>query len=282
MPRAKPKPHDPMAFGYGRVSTHRQELSIEVQRQQTHQYYLWKLSHDKVGWAEWYCDPAVSGKLSFREREAGFALSQRVQSGDHIIFAKLDRAFRNARDALECLDSWKDRGIHVHFLDIGANTSTPFGHMMVQMLAVFAEWEREKIRERTREAFAELKRRGLPTTNAPLGFDLQGKTVKKGGKGRTLVVNEDEMLVMKRVAQLRQNGETFDRIAEKFTEANIPKRPTRGGKLKRVHTWRYGDVWFYNSSYHKLLKQGRLPSFALLEESRSAPTGANTPSEPTP
>jgi DNA invertase Pin-like site-specific DNA recombinase len=62
------------------------------------------------GWSDPECfiDLGVSGSVLFVDRPEGKRLMEMVEKGDVIITAKLDRAFRNARDALESLEELKD------------------------------------------------------------------------------------------------------------------------------------------------------------------------------
>ena len=262
MPR-KPKPKDrrvtALAFGYNRVSTNKQDVSIEVQAEQIEGYYKWKLSHSGVGWAQCYTDPAVSGPIPFRDREAGFALATRVQPGDHIIIAKFDRAFRNAIDGLQCVEAWTSRGIHVHFLDIGVDMSTPVGKLITGIMAIFAEFEHARIRERILDAKRHLKAKGLPASAvAPLGRRI---VVGKDGS-RHFEWDEYELRLMLRIYQMRQNGEPFRRIAEKLTEAGVEHRNQTGHKGDTRH-WKEMGTWRYHNSYLKLLEKGKLPEYAL-------------------
>jgi hypothetical protein len=56
-----------------------------------------------------------------RQRTAGGLLFARLQRGDIIIAAKLDRLFRTALDALKVVESLKTRGIKLYLLDLGGD-----------------------------------------------------------------------------------------------------------------------------------------------------------------
>src|SRR5438552_586195 len=90
-----PRQHG-IAFGYGRVSTVRQEISVEADRKQVEDYATYRLLPRGLTWGGWYCDASEGGKASFRGREAGGVLCQRLQRGDHVVIARLDLAFRSA------------------------------------------------------------------------------------------------------------------------------------------------------------------------------------------
>src|SRR5262245_31102701 len=76
--KKKKKPEEAQAtskgyvFGYGRVSTMKQEISIDAQQTQVEEYCKSRLtSTGNLSWGGWYCDPAVSGSDKFRQRPAG-------------------------------------------------------------------------------------------------------------------------------------------------------------------------------------------------------------------
>lgn len=69
-----------------------------------------------------------------------------------MIFPKLDRAFRNTRNALNVLHELKGRGISVHFIDLGGDvTGNGIGAIVFTILSAFATFERERIATRIRE-----------------------------------------------------------------------------------------------------------------------------------
>ncbi len=75
-----------------------------------------------------------------------------MQSGDLVIFTKLDRAFRNTRNALNVLHELKGCGISVHFIDLdGDVTGNGIGAIVFTILSAFATFERERIAYRIRE-----------------------------------------------------------------------------------------------------------------------------------
>ena len=87
-------------YGYCRVSTAEQAnggLSLETQQQQITGYAMMK------GWqiAEFFTERGVSGSVSLADRFQGQRMLAVLQTGDVVITAKLDRAFRSAANALD-------------------------------------------------------------------------------------------------------------------------------------------------------------------------------------
>ena len=73
-----------------------------------------------------------------------------VREGDIVVVWKLDRLGRNAAQLYDTYQRIQARGADlVVITQPGMNTRTPMGKAMFGMLAVFAEFEREMIHERT-------------------------------------------------------------------------------------------------------------------------------------
>ena len=62
---------------------------------------------------------------------------------------KVDRLGRNARDCLEILDILHARGAELVLVENHIDTRTPMGKLFFTLLAAFAEWEADLIKERT-------------------------------------------------------------------------------------------------------------------------------------
>src|SRR5262249_3745050 len=150
-------------YGYSRCSTQDQAdsgLGLEAQKRDIERHYKYKLEPQGIAWGGMSADAAVSGNTPFAERPSGGELNDRIQRGDHLIIAKLDRGFRRADDACRTVGAWRDRGITLHVLDVNLDTSTPIGDMVLKILAVVAEWERRRIGERTAAAVRMARQNG--------------------------------------------------------------------------------------------------------------------------
>lgn len=106
-----------------------------------------------------YTDHGVSGARTARP-----ALDQMLvdlKQGDTLTVWKLDRLGRSTIHLLQILSDLRDRGIHFHAITQGIDTSTAVGRMIYGQLAVFAEYERSLISERTKAGMAAAKARGV-------------------------------------------------------------------------------------------------------------------------
>jgi hypothetical protein len=91
-------------YGYCRVSTLKQVSegeSLDVQRRQIEGYALMHA----LTLAEVLIEEGVSGSVPVEERPIGGALFAKLERGDIVIAAKLDRLFRSALDALKVVES---------------------------------------------------------------------------------------------------------------------------------------------------------------------------------
>lgn len=175
MTRKKPNLPPGVAYGYVRVSHRKQEisgLSLEAQESKIRAY----ASYRSLSLVEpLFVDSAVSAsKTRLGARPAGSRLFKALRPGDHVIVAKIDRAWRNASDALGIVDSWLGMGVTLHLLDIQVDTSTPLGKVFFTILAAFAEWEASQISERTIAGLEQARLRGSLTVDPPMGFSREG------------------------------------------------------------------------------------------------------------
>jgi putative DNA-invertase from lambdoid prophage Rac len=140
-------------YGYARVSTlmqAREGESLEAQSRQIHAYAVSKGL--ELSGADIFVEAGVSGGVEFQLRPEGGRLYDLVQKGDLIVFPKLDRAFRNTRNALNVLHDLKERGVHIHFIDLGGDvTGNGIGAIVFTILSAFATFEKDRIATRIRE-----------------------------------------------------------------------------------------------------------------------------------
>lgn len=156
-------------------------------------------------------EPGVSGSLPLDARTAGRELVALLQRGDWLIVSKLDRAFRSAADALTRADAWKRQGVRLIVADMGADPVTDNGvsKMFFGMLALVAEFERDRIRQRTADGRrAKLERGGFIGGRAPFGYRVVGE-----GKAAALEPVEREQDAILTVRQLRRAGATLQATA---------------------------------------------------------------------
>jgi DNA invertase Pin-like site-specific DNA recombinase len=90
-----------------------------------------------------------------------------MTGADGLVVAKLDRLSRSVLDFAELVARADKEGWGLVTLDPELDLSTPFGRAMANVVATFAQLEREMIGQRTREGLAAAKAKGVRLGNAP-------------------------------------------------------------------------------------------------------------------
>lgn len=104
----------------------------------------------------------ISGSSKAADRKQfSNLIEQKLESGDTLIVLKLDRLGRDNIDVQQTISQLTQRGIRVICLDLPvSDLSSSEGKLMLQMFSAFAEFERNRIRERTQEGLARAKAEG--------------------------------------------------------------------------------------------------------------------------
>jgi DNA invertase Pin-like site-specific DNA recombinase len=151
-------------LGYVRVSTEEQadsRLGIEAQLNTI------QTECDRRGWSvEMHVDAGCSGKQVNPQLRGALDLLSTGQA-DGLVVAKLDRLARSVLHAAEIMESADRQGWALTVLDLDVDLSTAQGKAMAGMLNVFAQFERDMISTRTKEALAAKIRRGEPVGRKP-------------------------------------------------------------------------------------------------------------------
>jgi len=77
-----------------------------------------------------------------------------------VVTTKIDRMARSCRNLLNLIEELKGRGLGFECTDQPISTETPTGTLTLQILGAVAEFERQLIRERTKQGLAAARARG--------------------------------------------------------------------------------------------------------------------------
>jgi site-specific DNA recombinase len=226
---------DPIrAADYVRVSSARQAkdgLSLPEQQRRTAAHIA-----AQDGWlhVETYVEPAVSGKVPFDQRPEFRKLLANLDSIDRLVIPKLDRLGRNLRDLLDVFQRLEAADVAVVSLTESIDTSTSTGRMMLNLLGVFAEFERERLSERVSDVTEARARDGKWHGGPPpYGYDYdRDEHGKPTGKG--LIVVEAEAVVMRRIFSEYVAGRSQRQIARDLIADGI--------KPKTAPKWSQGTI----------------------------------------
>ncbi len=140
---------------YARVSTHDQQtlpLQLKAMRQYTR----------KRGWKIVQQVEEVGSGASQRPKREELMKSARRREVDAIVVWKLDRWGRSLPDLIASLSELRDLGVAFVSLTEALDFTTPAGRAMIALLSVFAEFERDMIRERVKAGIAQARAEGKP------------------------------------------------------------------------------------------------------------------------
>lgn len=217
---------------YPRVSTQEQAqegYSIQEQIDRMMKYC------DAMGWSVYntYTDAGFSGASV--ERPGLQKMIRDVKAGkiDKVLVYKLDRLSRSQKDTLLLIED-VFLANNTEFVSMSENfdTSTPFGRAIVGILAVFAQLEREQIKERmSMGRFARAKEGKFHGgSRVPIGYEyIDGE----------LVTNEFEKLQIIKAFEMFVSGKSPYKIASELNE---------NGMIHKYGKW-------HNKSIRRILKQ---------------------------
>lgn len=204
---------------YVRVSTLSQleeGYSIEEQKAKLESYCDIKDWHIyKV-----YTDGGFSGSTT--ERPALEQLIKDAQSKlfDTVLVYKLDRLSRSQKDTLYLIeDIFLKNNIEFVSLLENFDTSTPFGRAVIGLLSVFAQLEREQIKERMQLGKLGRAKAGksMMWAKTSYGYDYNKET-------GSMTVNEYEALAVKEIYSSYLAGMSITKLRDKINE-EYPKNP---------------------------------------------------------
>lgn len=141
---------EPRRVGYARVSTADQNLDMQIEALKRYGVPEGMIITDKM-----------SGTVSNRPGLTT-ALKMAQHEGTEFVVWKLDRLGRSIRGIIETMQIFEKRGVRLVSITERFDLSTPFGKAILHFLAVFAELERDLIRERTMAGLQRAKERGDP------------------------------------------------------------------------------------------------------------------------
>lgn len=211
------------------VANAEQDLtSCDVQRERCEnyvramQYEGWQLLDER------FDDLGVSGAETSRpglDKLKSWCVQGRV---DIVVVARLDRLTRKMSHWVELADWFKQVGAEIVLLEGGSAARGPLADLVNNVVASFAEFERELLRERLLDAHARMRERGLRSAGrVPLGYKADVAT-------RQLVIDDKEAAVVRTF---------FERCASGESAASIARWANDAGHRTKVHGRQGGNRW---------------------------------------
>jgi DNA invertase Pin-like site-specific DNA recombinase len=156
---------------YARVSTHDQQ-TLRLQHRAMQDYAA------RRGWAIAIEIKEVGSGASVRELREKLLDAARRRDIDVVIVWRLDRWGRSMADLVTTLQELRDLDVGFVSLTEALDLTTPSGRAMAGLLAVFAEFEREILRERVRAGLAYARENGIRLGRPPTAA-LNASKVRK-------------------------------------------------------------------------------------------------------
>ena len=233
---------------YMRISTdeEHQPYSLGAQQTKLHAYIQsqdnWKLAFE-------YSDQASGAKLERPELQRALR-DAKAGKFDLLLVYRVDRFSRSVRGLAQLLEELAQSNVAFRSSTEPFDTTTAAGRMMVQMLAVFAEFERATIIDRVINGMERKAARGEWTSGQrPYGYTTDPKT-------HQLVVIEDEAPIVQTMFKLYAEKKFGTKnLAQLLTERGYR---TRSGKpwsataiLRILRNRAYVGEIYFRGSYHQ-------------------------------
>lgn len=187
------------------------------------------LAHEFEGWSVCptsYDDDGYSGGSDTRPAYQRLLADAQAGLFECVVVHKVDRFTRSLLHFVEALQTLNAAGVSFVSVTEGIDTSTPHGRLMLNMLATFAQFERERIGERFREKLGALKAQGLAYTGRVYGHSKRVSGTG-GATRKELVPEQTEQQAIAQMQAMRKGGASLQRIADELTLRGLPT--PRGG-----------------------------------------------------
>ena len=160
-----------MIVGYARTSTVDQRAGFDAQLKELRAVGCEKLFQEQVS--------------SVGERAELAAALEYVREGDVLVVTKLDRLARSVADLMTTVQILDRKKVGLRVLNLGMDTHTPTGKLMLTVLGGVAQFEREMMLERQREGVAKAKAAGRYKGRKPVSSERREAVLRLAALGTT-------------------------------------------------------------------------------------------------
>ena len=167
-----------------------------------------------------YTDGGFSGSNTERPALEKLIKDAKNKKFDTVLVYKLDRLSRSQKDTLYLIEEiFIKNGIEFLSLQENFDTSTPFGKAMIGLLAVFAQLEREQIKERMQLGKLGRAKSGksMMWARTSYGYDYHRDT-------GAMTINELEAIAIRDIFESYLNGMSVTKIRDMLND-KYPKTP---------------------------------------------------------
>lgn len=162
-----------MNIGYARTSSIEQVAGFEAQLAELHTMGCEKIFSEQVS--------SVATRIQLQ------TAIEFVRVGDVLVVTKLDRLARSIGDLMGIVQRLADKQVGLRILNLGIDTRTPTGKLMLTVLGGVAQFEREIMLERQREGVAKAKVAGKYKGRKPIAIDRQQEVLRLVAAGKSKI-----------------------------------------------------------------------------------------------
>ena len=165
-----------MKYGYARVSTNDQDLTIQID------------ALNAAG-CENIRQEKVSG-TSTQGRDELNTLLEFLREGDELVVTRVDRLARSIRDLQNIVYDLNKKGVTISATEQPIDTKTSAGKCFLDMLGVFGEFETNLRKERQMEGILKAKEKGVYKGRKPTVDVQKVKELRDTGLGASKIAKE--------------------------------------------------------------------------------------------
>ncbi len=168
-----------MLIGYARTSTLEQVAGFDAQIEELNSLGCEKIYQEQVS--------------SVAQRDELKQAMEFAREGDVLIVCKLDRLARSISHLWSIIDMLEGKGVGLRVLDLGIDTKSATGKLILTLLGGINQFEREMMLERQREGIARAKTEGKYKGRKPTARAQASKVLELRESGASVKKITDEL-----------------------------------------------------------------------------------------
>lgn len=161
-----------MIIGYARTSTLDQQAGLEAQVDELR----------KLGCEEVFVEQMSSMKARAKLDEA----IKFARKGDMFVVTKLDRLARSVPHMWSIVQRLEEKEVGIRIVNLGIDTTTPTGKLMLSVVGGIAQFEREMMLERQRIGITYAQRKGKYKGRVPTARRQSDAIMRLKGEGKSV------------------------------------------------------------------------------------------------
>lgn len=158
-----------MKIGYARTSTLEQVAGFDAQIEELNNLGCDKIFQEQVS--------------SVAQRDELNQAIDFVRDGDVLVVTKLDRLARSISHLWTIIETLESKNVGLRVLDLGIDTKSATGKLILTLLGGINAWEREMMLERQREGIAKAKAEGKYKGRKPTALAKADEVLEMKAKG---------------------------------------------------------------------------------------------------